>query len=117
MLDSVKFEGKGYVKEITEDLIAGMRNSTRDYFVTKHAYGEQKSSMIVFQKYYLRASADSTLSVLVCKDENELVTIEAVVSGQGQGYLHVDSGSHSEFIKRFEEVVLSMGFRKERMIY
>jgi hypothetical protein len=116
MLESIKFEGKGYVKEVTEDLIAGMRNSTRDYYVTKHAYGEQKSIMIVFQKYYLRASADSTLSVLVCKDESELICIDAVVSGQGQGYLHVDSGSHSEFIKRFEEVALSLGFRKNRTI-
>jgi len=116
MLDSVKFKGKGYVKEITEDLIAGMRNSTRDYYVTKHAYGEQKSAMIVFQKYYLRASADTTLSVLVCKNDSELVTIEAVVSGQGQGYLHVDAGSHAEFIKRFEEVAVNMGFFKERII-
>lgn len=67
--------------------------------------------LLVFEKYYMRASNRASLSVMIAEDGNGFVTIDAVGAGGGQGAVFSFSwGAEDSFVGLLQRILTKRGF-------
>jgi hypothetical protein len=78
---------------------------------TSHHLGDVDIAFLTFEKYYLRNSSRTSLSVLVVGEANA-IKVDAASSGGGEKLLFkFDWGSSSNFIGQLNRILISLGFR------
>ncbi len=99
-------------------VITAVENGIRDSGMScelvgrsSRSVGEMSVTMLVFEKYYMRASNRASLSVLICGDDRQ-TTVDAVGAGGGQGALFSFSwGAEEDFVDSLREILVRLGMR------
>ncbi len=73
--------------------------------------GGVTNALLVFEKYYMRASNRASLSVMIVEDTDGSVTIDAVGAGGGQGVVFSFSwGAEDSFVGVLQKILNRHGF-------
>ena len=110
---SVSIKGQGDIAEIAGLIEKGVLESGLsceliDSVVRK--VGEDTAILLVFEKYYMRASNRASLSVMLTQDESTIF-VDAVSSGGGQGAIFRFSwGAEESFVGIVPRILSDRGF-------
>lgn len=76
----------------------------------RYALGSQSVCVMVFEKYYMRASNRASLTVVVSAD-GDRVLVDAIGSGGGTGaLLNFSWGAEDSFVGTVERILRPLGF-------
>ena len=110
---SISLVGKGNINEIARILISGVPESGLSCELIDSAervLGDQKSILLVFEKYFMRASNRASLSIMLTSD-GDIVYVDAVSAGGGQGALFRFSwGTEESFVGVVSTILSPKGF-------
>ena len=110
---SVSLQGQGDIAEVAGLLQAGIVESGLscemiDSVVRK--VGQDTSVLLVFEKYYMRASNRASLSIMLTQ-EGSIIYVDAVSAGGGQGALFRFSwGAEEDFVSIVPQILSGRGF-------
>lgn len=77
----------------------------------RRTVGQSAVHLMVFEKYYMRASNRASLTVMVTENNGE-VFVDAVGSGGGQGAIFRFSwGAEEDFVGAVSDLLSGQGFR------
>jgi len=111
---SISMIGKGNVIEIAGMLSTEIRNSGMSCELVdsiQRRVGDSTLYVIVFEKYYWRASNRASLTVVVSGDGDN-VYVDAIGSGGGQGPIFKMSwGAERSFVSTVEQILQPLGFQ------
>ncbi len=106
--------GSGDVSEISALLLQGIRDSGLSCEMidsVRRTNGTAQVNVMVFEKYYWRASSRASLTVVIC-GENGQVTVDAIGSGGGQGVVFKFSwGAEDDFVGTVGDILRQYGFQ------
>lgn len=108
-------QGNGKVHEIVQVIANGVQSSGFSCELIESVTKRVESTTVcimVFEKYYMRSSNRASLTVVVTgNDETEVVTVDAIGSGGGQGALFKFSwGAEEDFIGTVSDLLKEYGF-------
>ncbi|MEA4822679.1 MAG: DUF6054 family protein [Clostridiaceae bacterium] len=111
---TVTLSGPGRVSDIAGVVKSGIQNSGISCELidtVSHGSGDFSVVVMVFEKYFWRASNRASLTVVV-SGAGDRVTVEAIGSGGGQGpLLRFSWGAEDSFAETVAEVLRPYGFR------
>ncbi|MEX1307381.1 MAG: DUF6054 family protein [Eubacteriales bacterium] len=108
------FRGRGDAKVIArmitdEVQAAGVTNNLVGSKIREN--GDMTVVLLVFEKYYMRASNRASLSVMISQARDGEMTVDAVSSGGGQGVIFSFSwGAEDNFIGLLQKILTQRGF-------
>lgn len=111
---SVSLKGQGDIAEIAGLIEKGVLESgvsceLIDTIVRK--VGEDTAILLVFEKYYMRSSNRASLSVMLTEDDGDIIYVDAVSAGGGQGALFRFSwGAEESFVSIVPQILSGRGF-------
>lgn len=109
----ISMKGRGTVSGVSDIIITGIANSaisTELIERTDRYCGDVRATMLVFEKYYWRASSRASLSVLITGN-GETVTVDAIGAGGGTGiFLNFSWGAEESFAETVRRILNEHGF-------
>ncbi len=110
---TVKLSGKGNINEISNILQRGISASGISCELVDSSVrtvGGETAILLVFEKYYMRADNRASLSIMLTQ-EGDIVFVDAIGAGGGQGALFRFSwGAEENFVRVVEQVLSPKGF-------
>ena len=110
---TLSLTGKGNVHSIANILTNEIQNSGISCNLvgsTTRTLGDTSVYVMVFEKYYMRASNRTSLTVSVIGD-SEAVCVDAIGSGGGQGaFFKFSWGAEENFINTVDTILRPHGF-------
>ncbi len=116
-MSSISMRGKGSVSSVSMIIKDGILSSGISCELIDRAdryfSDGTRATMLVFEKYYWRASNRASLSVMITgKDDGEVVIVDAIGSGGGTGvFLHFSWGAEDSFCSTLERILNDYGFQ------
>jgi hypothetical protein len=111
---TVRLSGKGNIDEVSALLKSGITASGLSCELVDssiRSVGGEKAILLVFEKYYMRASNRASLSIMLTHD-GDTVYVDAIGAGGGQGALLKFSwGAEESFVSIVPNILNRMGFR------
>ncbi len=114
-MSKLTMRGGGSVSSVSSIIISGMQDSGISCELVdradRHFTDGTRATMLVFEKYYWRASNRASLSVMISgKDGN--VTVDAIGSGGGTGvFFSFSWGAEDSFCGTLEQILTDHGFQ------
>lgn len=109
----ITMQGKGDIEEVSSylnDVIQSSGISCELVGSSKRDMGESKVVLLVFEKYYMRASNRASLSVMIT-EHNESIFVDAIGAGGGQGPIFKFSwGTEESFVNVVQRALSQKGF-------
>ncbi len=108
------FKGTGDIKEIVDYLIKGVQDSGFSnelvHSITRES-GNEKTYLLVFEKWYYRTGSRASLTVLVT-ESYDTVIVDAIGAGGGQGFIFKFTwGAEENFVGVVRDLLIAKGFR------
>jgi len=103
----------GNIEEIAEALTMGVLESAISCELecrVDRSCGQAKAILLVFEKYYIRSSNRASLTVMLT-EMGDLVNVDAVGSGGGQGpIIKFSWGAEEDFVDVVRRVLIEKGY-------
>lgn len=105
----LSMKGNGDIELVAKKLVEGMEASGMSCQLVDSSR-RKDSIMLVFEKYYMRASNRASLSVMLSESEDGIYA-DIIGSGGGQGALFSFSwGAEGDFVDSGKYVLMNIGF-------
>jgi hypothetical protein len=113
-MESVTLKGQKSVQSTLQIIEKALDNDSLSGELiakVKETVGDQTIYLLVFEKYFFRASNRASLSVLLIGDHKQ-TTVRSIGSGGGQGlFFRFSFGAESSFAHQVTKVLTSHGFK------
>ncbi|HAE62395.1 MAG TPA: hypothetical protein DCG38_08700 [Eubacteriaceae bacterium] len=111
---SLSMYGKGSVDSVSNFLSKDILNSGVSCEIVdtiNRTVGQTSICIMVFEKYYMRSSNRTSLTVSVIGDDKN-VCVDAIGSGGGQGaFFKFSWGAEEDFVAQVEKSLINRGFK------
>ena len=112
-MSKISMHGKGDIEQISgllTDKILSSGVSCELVDSSVRISGNNSVILLVFEKYYMRASNRASLTVMLCQNE-DIIYVDAIGSGGGQGPIFKFSwGTEESFVNVVADILSNNGF-------
>ncbi len=105
----MKMKSKESIREISSVLRYTLVGFDNFELVCCHHHNH--STLLCFERYYIRTKSYATLSILLC-DEEDILNADIIGAGGGEGRLNLSWGTNEAIVFKAVKLLEEIGFRK-----